>query len=138
MLKEEIRNIREEKTDLRKFGLTVGTVLLLISIVLYLLDKDSFIYFGGVGILLLSFGLILPTVLKPLNRMWMILAIILGWFMSRVILFILYYVIITTIGFFLKLIGKDFLHLKIDKSSQSYWEARERKITGQIDYERQF
>ncbi len=66
------------------------------------------------------------------------MAIILGWFMSRVILFILYYVIITPIGFFLKLIGKDFLNRKIDKASQSYWEIREKKITEQIDYERQF
>ncbi len=138
MLKEEIENIKEEKTDLRKFGVTVGIVILLISASLYFLDKDSFIYFGIIGILLLLFGIILPNLLKPLNKVWMTLAIILGWFMSRVILFILYYVIITPIGFFLKLIGKDFLHLKIDKTSQSYWEIREKKITEQIDYERQF
>lgn len=138
MLKEEIKNIKEEKTDLRKFGVTVGIVILLISAALYLLDKDSFIYFGIIGILLLFFGIILPNFLKPLNKVWMTLAIILGWFMSRVILFILYYVIITPIGFFLKLIGKDFLHLKIDKNSQSYWDIRKKKITEQIDYERQF
>ena len=138
MLKEEIKNIKEEKTDLRKFGVTVGIVILLISAALYLLDKNSFIYFGIIGILLLLFGIILPNLLKPLNKLWMTLAIILGWFMSRVILFILYYVIITPIGFLLKLIGKDFLNRKIDKTSQSYWEIREKKITEQIDYERQF
>ena len=138
MLKKEIKNIKEEKTDLRKFGVSVGIVILLISAALYFLDKDSFIYFGIIGILLLLFGIILPNLLKPLNKVWMTLAIILGWFMSRVILFILYYVIITPIGFLLKLIGKDFLHLKIDKKSQSYWEIREKKITEQIDYERQF
>lgn len=138
MLKEEIKNIKEEKTDLRKFGVSVGIVILLISAALYLLDKDSFIYFGIIGILLLLFAIILPNLLKPLNKVWMTLAIILGWFMSRVILFVLYYFIITPIGFLLKLIGKDFLHLKIDKNSQSYWEIREKKITEQIDYERQF
>ena len=138
MLKEEIKNIKEEKTDLRKFGVSVGIVILLISAALYLLDKDSFIYFGIIGILLLLFGFILPNLLKPLNKVWMTLAIILGWFMSRVILFVLYYFIITPIGFFLKLIGKDFLHLKVDKNSQSYWEIREKNITKQIDYERQF
>lgn len=138
MLKQEIKNIKEEKTDLRKFGVTVGIVILLISTALYLLDKDSFIYFGIIGILLLLLGIILPNFLKPLNKVWMTLAIILGWFMSRVILFILYYVIITPIGFFLKLIGKDFLHRKIDKNSQSYWEIRKKIMTEQIDYERQF
>ena len=138
MLKEEIKNIKEEKTDLRKFSVSVGIVILLISAALYLLDKDSFIYFGIIGILLLLFAIILPNLLKPLNKVWMTLAIILGWFMSRVILFVLYYFIITPIGFFLKLIGKDFLHLKIDKNSQSYWEIRKKNITEQIDYERQF
>jgi hypothetical protein len=138
MLKEEIKNIKEEETDLRKFGLTVGTVFFLTSVVLYFFAKNYFVYFAGAGILLLLLGLILPNVLRPLNKIWMTLAIVLGWFMSRVILFILYYVIITPIGFFLKLIGKDFLHRKIDKTSQSYWEIREKKITEQIDYERQF
>jgi hypothetical protein len=138
MFKEEIKNIKEDKTTLRKFGFTVGTVLLLVGIVLFLIGKSSSVVFGGIGVLLILFGLILPNILKPLNKIWMTLAVILGWFMSRVILFILYYVIITPIGIFLKLIGKDFLKLKIDKSSKSYWETREKKIAEQIDYERQF
>jgi len=138
MFKEEIKNIKEDKTTLRKFGFTVGTVLLLVGIVLFLIGKSSSVVFGGIGVLLILFGLILPNILKPLNKIWMTLAVILGWFMSRIILFILYYVIITPIGIFLKLIGKDFLQLKIDKSSKSYWETREKKIAEQIDYERQF
>jgi len=138
MFKEEIKNIKEDKTTIRKFGLTVGTVLLLVGIVLYLTGKSSSVVFGGIGFLLILFGLILPSILKPLNKIWMTLAVILGWFMSRLILFILFYIVITPIGFFLKLMGKDFLHLKIDKKSKSYWETREKKITEQIDYERQF
>ena len=138
MIKEEIKNIKEDQTTIRKFGLTVGTVLLLVGIVLYLTGKSSSVVFGGIGVLLILFGLILPSILKPLNKIWMTLAVILGWFMSRLILFILFYIVITPIGFFLKLMGKDFLHLKFDKKSQSYWETREKKIAEQIDYERQF
>ena len=138
MFKEEIKNIKEDKTTLRKFGTTVGTVLLIVGIVLYLTGKSSSVVFGGIGFLLILFGLILPSILKPLNKIWMTLAVILGWFMSRLILFILFYIVITPIGFFLKLMGKDFLRLKFDKNSKSYWETREKKITEQIDYERQF
>ena len=138
MLKEEIKNIKEDQTTLRKFGLTVGTVLLLAGIVLYLTGKSSSVVIGGSGVLLILFGLILPRILKPLNKIWMILAVILGWFMSRLILFILFYIVITPIGFFLKLMGKDFLRRKSDKNSKSYWETRDKKIAEQIDYERQF
>ena len=138
MLKEEIKNIKEDQTTLRKFGLTVGTVFLLVSTVLYLIGKSSSFVIGGIGILLILFGLILPTILKPLNKIWMILAVILGWFMSRLILFILFYIVITPIGIFLKLMGKDFLHRKSEENSKTYWETREKKTVDQIDYERQF
>ncbi len=138
MFKEEIKNIKEDKTTLRKFGLTVGTVLLIVAIVLYLTGKSSSVIFGGAGVLLILFGLILPNILKPLNKIWMTLAVILGWFMSRLILFILFYIVITPIGFFLKIAGKDFLNLRTDKNSDSYWEKREKRVKEKIDYERQF
>ncbi len=138
MLKEEIKNIKEDQTTLRKFGLTVGTVLLLVGIVLYLTGKSSSVIFGGAGVLLILFGLILPNILKPLNKIWMTLAVILGWFMSRLILFILFYIVITPIGFFLRIAGKDFLNLRTDKNSDSYWEKREKTVKEKIDYERQF
>ncbi len=138
MFKEEIKNIKEDKTTLRKFGLTVGTVLLLVGIVLYLTGKSSSVVFGGAGVLLILFGLILPNILKPLNKIWMTLAVILGWFMSRLILFILFYIVITPIGFFLRIAGKDFLNLRTDKNSDSYWEKREKRDKEKIDYERQF
>jgi len=138
MLKEEIKNINEDKTTLRKFGTTVGTVLLLVGIVLYLIGKSSSVIFGGAGVLLILFGLILPNILKPLNKIWMTLAVILGWFMSRLILFILFYIVITPIGFLLRIAGKDFLNLRTDKNSDSYWEKREKRVKEKIDYERQF
>jgi len=138
MIREELKIIKDDKKSLRKFGLTVGSVLLLISITLYFLDKNSFVYFGGIGITLILLGVTLPNVLKPINKIWMTLAIILGWFMSSVILTILFYLIITTIGFLMKIIRRDPLKLNWDKSLSSYWEDREKRINEQIDYERQF
>jgi len=138
MIRKELKLIKEDKQSLRKFGLTVGTVLLLIGIALYLFDKTSFIYFGGIGIILILFGLALPNVLRPINKIWMILAIILGWFMSRVILIILFYLVITPIGFLSKIFRSDPLSRKWDSSVSSYWEEREKRVSDKIDYERQF
>jgi hypothetical protein len=138
MFKEDIKNIKEDITTLRKFGVTVGAVLILVGIVLYLTDKSSSVVFGGAGVFLMLFGLILPNILKPLNKIWMTLAVILGWFMSRLILCILFYIIITPIGFFLRIAGKDFLNLRTGKNSDSYWDKREKRVKEKIDYERQF
>ncbi len=138
MLKEEFQNIKESKKDLRKFGLTVGGVLLGISILLFYFEKSSAVYFGIIGGFLLVSGIIIPQILKPLNKIWMGLAIILGFFMSRIILTVLFYIALTPISIIAKLVGKKFMILKFDKSTNTYWEKRTIIQKKQIDYERQF
>ena len=138
MLIEEIKHIKESKKDLRKFGLTVGIVLLMISVILFMIDKSSYVYFGVIGGILVLAGILFPAVLKPVNKVWMTLALILGWFMSRVILTILFYLVLTPIGFIAKIFGKRFLSLKIDTEEKSYWEKREGKSPNITEYERQF
>ena len=138
MLKEEIKHIKESKKDLRKFGLTIGIVLLIITVVLFLYDKSSYVYFGIIGVTLILTGFILPAALKPLNKIWMTFALLLGWFTSRVILTILFYLVLTPIGLIAKLFRKRFLNLKIEIGAASYWDKREVKSPELTEYERQF
>lgn len=79
-----------------------------------------------------------PSVLKPLQKAWMTLAVILGWIMTRVILSILFYLVFTAIGGISRLLGKQFLDLKIDPSINSYWIKREPKTFNKSGYEKQF
>ncbi|MBZ0198758.1 MAG: hypothetical protein K8H86_02745 [Ignavibacteriaceae bacterium] len=137
MIKEELKQIKESPEDLKKFGLTIGAVLVIIAIVLYLYGKQSYFYFLAPGLLLASIGLAIPEMLKPLNKVWMIIAILLGWVMTRVILTILFYLVITPTGLIARLVGKDFLKLRKIKS-ETYWEKREPKTPVKVDYERQF
>ena len=138
MLKEEFKHIKETKKDLRKFGLTVGIVLVAIGALLIYLEKSSAIYFTLIGGLLILLGILFPQLLKPLNKIWMGLAIVLGFIMTRVILTTLFYLVITPIGFLAKIFGKKFMLLKYDKSAKTYWEKRSIIPKKQIDYERQF
>jgi len=138
MLKEEFKHIKETKKDLRKFGLTVGIVLVAIGVLLFYLEKSSAIYFTLIGGLLILLGILFPQLLKPLNKIWMGLAIVLGFIMTRVILTTLFYLVITPIGFLAKIFGKKFMLLKYDKSAKTYWEKRSIIPKKQIDYERQF
>ena len=138
MFKEEFKHINETKKDLRKFGITVGGVILAIGLVLFYFEKPSAIYFAVIGGLLILFGALFPNILKPINKIWMSLAIILGFIMSRVILIILFYLVLTPIALLAKLVGKKFMILKYDKSAKSYWERRSIVQKKPIDYERQF
>jgi len=138
MIKEEFKNIKETKKDLRKFGLTVGGVLIIIAALLFNFGKPLAIYFTVIGVLLFVSGIIIPQILKPLNKIWMGLAIVLGFFMSRLILTLLFYIALTPVSLLAKMVGKKFIDLKYDKSAKTYWEKRTIIQKKQIDYERQF
>lgn len=135
---EEIKNIKSGKSDIRKFGITIGLFLMILAGFLFWRGKESFEIFLISGLVLLVLGLTIPVVLKPVYWIWMVLAVILGWIMTRVILSLLFYIVITPIGLFSRLFGNKFLDLKWDKSKDTYWNYRNTKQLNSEDYERQF
>ena len=134
---EELNSIKSSRKDLKNFGFTIGFILLIIGVFLFVREKDSFIYFFSIGSILIILGGITPVILKPFYKIWMIFAVIIGWIMTRVILSVLFFSIITTIGIFTRLIGKDFLNLK-SKNNESYWNIRNKEYELNQDYEKQF
>ena len=135
---EEIKNIKSEKSDLRNFGIIVGITLLIISGFLFWKEKESFQIFLTIGITLFLTAIAIPSVLKPVYWIWMIFGIILGWFMTRIILSLLFYIIFTSIGLTFRLFGKQFLELQWDKSKESYWNFRTNEHQQNKTYEKQF
>ena len=135
---EEIKNIKSEKSDLRKFGVSIGIILLIISGILFLKEKESFQLFLSITITLFLSGIALPRLLKPVYLIWMVFATILGWFMTRVILTLLFYLILTPIGLVFRLFGKKFLELDWNYSETSYWNQKNVQPLNKSDYEKQF
>jgi cellulose synthase/poly-beta-1,6-N-acetylglucosamine synthase-like glycosyltransferase len=138
MVFEDIKNIKSGKRDLRKFGLTVGIALGIFGGLFLWRGKgyyDILFYIAGAFLLL---SLTVPMVLKPIQKAWMTLAVILGWVMTRVILSILFFVVVTPIGLISRLFGKDFLDLEFDENSRSYWVPKEPRRTDKHDYEKQY
>ena len=135
---EEIKNIKSKKSDLRNFGIIVGIILLIISGFLFWKENGLFKIFLFVGITFLLTAVAIPVVLKPVYWIWMIFAVILGWFMTRLILISLFYVIFTLIGLTLRFFGKQFLELQWDKSKESYWNFRTNEHLKKENYEKQF
>ena len=135
---EEIKNIKSEKSDLRNFGFIIGNVLLIISGLLFWKENGSFQIFLIVGITFLLTAVSIPVVLKPVYWIWMIFAVILGWFMTRLILILLFFVIFASIGLTLRFFRKQFLELRWDKSKESYWNFRTNEHLQHKNYEKQF
>ena len=134
---EEINSIKSSRKDLKNFGFIIGFILFVIGLFLFVKEKNLFVYFFSVGSILIITGGIAPIMLKPFHKVWMIFAVIIGWIMTRVILSVLFFLIITFIGIFTRLLGKDFLNLK-KESHRSYWNSRNREHELNQDYEKQF
>lgn len=138
MIFEEIGNIRSGRRELRKFGLTMGIVLVLLGGFMWWRGKDYYYYLLGVAATFIFIGVAIPFLLKPIHKFWMTLAVLMSWVMTRVILSLLFYLGLTPIGFLAKLFGKDFLGLKFNKNStDSYWIPKE-KVKDRNNYEKQF
>jgi hypothetical protein len=135
---EEIRSIKSGRSELRKFGVTVGIALAVFGGIFLWRGKDFYPYLFYIGAGFLFFGLVLPVVLWPVQKFWMTLAILLGWVMTRVILSVLFYVIVTPIGLCARLFGKDFLDMKFGGEADSYWIPKDPEEKTKRDYESQF
>ena len=138
MIIEEIKNIKSGKRELRQFGITVGIVLGLLGGLFYLRQKSFYPYFLIFSAAFLSCGLLVPTLLKPIQKIWMSLAILIGWFITRVILIVIFYLVVTPIGILAKVFGKKLLDTNFGKNVDSYWIPKEPAKFDKRSYENQF
>ena len=106
----------------RFVGLTIGTFLLVLSGLLYLVfDADV----GGMliaAVLVLVTALLVPTVLLPLNRLWILLGLRLSEINNFALLGLFYGVFIMPYGFVMRLFGYDPMARAIKFGKSSYWK----------------
>ena len=92
----------------RSFGISVGTVFLLITAALVWKSRITAAeILGSIGAVLLVLGLTKPSWLKYPSAVWWKLAIALGWFNARLILTVAFAIVLTPIGLIWRVIGKD-------------------------------
>ena len=135
---KEIRNIRSGKRELRQFGIMIGVVMLVLAGYFFWNGKESVYLFLGIAALFIVVGVVVPFVLKPVYIAWMSFASVLSWFMTRVILCMLFYTVFTATRCVSLLFGKRFLEKGWDESKGSYWNHRTKKQPQTENYERQF
>jgi Na+/proline symporter len=139
MIREELKQLKTEPRDLRKFGLLVGGVFGLLAAWCWWRGKPAFPYLLAASVPLLVLGLVWPRALKQVYLGWMSLALILGLVVSTILLTIFFYLVVTPIGLLARVAGKDFLSRRMAPEAKSYWIARPVSAPKQRnEYEQQF
>ena len=108
----------------RKFGLTLGTILALIAVVKGFERSPWGAIWGALALLLIGSALSRPSLLSTPNQIWLKLGLLLHRIVNPVIMAVLFYGTFLPIGLLMRLLGKDPLRLKLDKTAASYWLPR--------------
>ena len=108
----------------RNFGIIFSIIFLLISLYPLMHGGDIRIAFLCISFIFFLLGLFNSNILTPLNKIWLLFGIILGNFVSPVILGIIFFVVVTPIGFTMRLLNRDLLNLK-KNNNNTYWINKE-------------
>ena len=108
----------------RNFGLVFFFVFLIVSLLPLLKEEPFRIWSIVIAIIFLILGLMNSKLLTPLNKLWFKFGLFLGSIVSPIIMGIVFFLVITPIGFVMKIMGKDLLNKKKDNDKKSYWINR--------------
>ena len=104
----------------RSFGIVFFIVFLLIALYPLTHGGEIRIWSLIISLIFLILGLLNSKILAPLNKIWFKFGILLGKIVSPLIMGIIFFLVVTPIGFIMRLLGKDVLNLKY-KKNKSYW-----------------
>ena len=82
-------------------------------------------------------GILVPSAMRPIYVGWMGLAFPIGWLLSHVLLGLTYYGLFTAFAVVFRLIRRDTLHRRFDRSARTYWIDRQ-PLTDTQRYFKQF
>ena len=104
----------------RSFGIVFFVVFVLIAFYPLINQEDIRIWSLIVSLIFLVLGLLNSKILNPLNKVWFKFGIFLGKIVSPLVMGIIFFFVVTPIGFLMRLLKKDLLNLKF-KDNKSYW-----------------
>tara|TARA_B100001996_G_scaffold230383_1_gene177664 strand:+ start:154 stop:552 length:399 start_codon:yes stop_codon:yes gene_type:complete len=112
----------EKISSNRSFGLLFFIVFIIVAFWSFRGNMDQIKFWSIVlSVIFLILGLINSKLLTPLNKSWHYLGIFLGMIVSPIVMGVIYFLVVSPIGFVMRVLGKDLLRLKSNKNIKSYW-----------------
>lgn len=109
---------------LQTFAYIWGFIFITIALYPLLKSGEIKVWSAVISIMFISTAIIRPLLLLGFYNLWTKIGDFIGGIISKIIMFILYFGLFTPISIVLKLLGKDLLDKKVEKSRNSYWIER--------------
>lgn len=111
--------------ELRTF-LLIWTLIFTVVALLPLMGGGEIRYWSiAVAVVAGLVAFIKPSIAEGFYKIWIKIGDFIGGIVSKLLLFVLFYLLFTPISIVLKLMGKDLLRKKVDRTKKSYWIERE-------------
>ena len=121
----------------RRFALTVGGAFLVLAAVAWWRGRlPALAVFATIGVLLVLAGLAVPTRLGPVLRGWMALAHGLSRITTPIFLGVIFFLVLTPIGWLMRLFGRR--PLARPAAAPSFWVPRPADARRSADMQHQF
>ncbi len=132
---EKKLGIASDTRTLRKFGITMGVVFGLIAALSFHKDWAWKYNWMWIAIGFAVPGLLFPRLLRPINALWMTLAHMMGFVMSRIILSVFYFGLILPMGLVMRTFGENILR---SSPGETHWQDKPNREPDPESYENQF
>lgn len=134
---DDLKKIKSGKKELREFGIVMGCFFALLGGLLFWRHRP-YAWAAVLSAAFFTIGFLAPGLFKPLQKTWMMLAVLIGFVMSRVILSVLFFGVLTPLALISRMLGKKYLDLSFRKPGQAtYWNETREKHEKEY-YERQY
>ena len=134
---DDIKKIKSTPKELKEFGMVMGIFFAILT-GLFWWRHRNFLPYACLSAVFFILRFVMPAWLKPLQKIWMTFAVMMGFVMTRVILGILFFLVLTPVSFISRLTGKKFLDLDFKKPQDTYWNPYNKDNTGLKKHEVQY
>ena len=114
-----------KRNSTRSFGILFFIVFFVIGVWPVFNSENLRLWSIILSFLFLISGLVNANFLNPLNRAWIKFGEILGKIIAPVVMFLIFFVLITPLSFVIRIFGKDLLKTRLSNET-SYWIKREK------------
>lgn len=134
-VKHEVAHLDVSPRSLRKFGLLVGGVFLLLALIALRRQWNPtlLLSFLAAGSVLALLGAALPTLLRALYRGWMAASLSIGWCVSRLLLTLLFALAIVPVALLGRLLRLPFTQIRRPPKLPSYWTDPKPRSAGHFE-----
>jgi hypothetical protein len=109
----------------RSFGLVMAGAFAAVTLLNAWHSGRLWPWTGGLAVLFLAAGLLRPSLLHPLNLIWLRFGLLLHRVVNPIVMGLVFYGTVLPTGLVMRMLGKDLLRLKRQPDADSYWIPRQ-------------